>query len=137
MLTETVKQLVIPIRRDSDIVLACQKGRILAEQIGFRGDNQVVIVITISELAGNIVRYTRGGEIILKVVQEGQRRGLMIVAQDNGPGIVDIEQALQDGFSTGNGLGLGLPGVRRLMDEFEIVSEVDQGTTVITRKWLR
>lgn len=125
----------IPIRRDTDIVLACQKGRTLAAQQGLSNNDQVVIVIAISEIARNILLYAGHGEIALIPVQQDHRSGVMIIARDQGPGIPDIGRALQDGYSTGGGLGLGLSGAKRLMDEFEIVSTVGQGTTVTMRKW--
>ena len=81
--------------------------------------------------------YADHGEIVLSAVQRGGQRGVLVIARDGGPGIPDIEQAMYDGFSTGKSLGLGLPGARRLMDEFEIVSEVGKGTTITMRKWTR
>jgi serine/threonine-protein kinase RsbT len=129
----------VPIRHDGDVVVACQKGRALAAQLGFSRDDQVVVAIAISEMARNIVKYAgRGeGEIVLSLVQQGGKHGMVAVARDEGPGIPDIERALRDGYSTGEGLGLGLPGARRLMDEFEIISKVGRGTTVTMRKWKR
>jgi len=118
-------------------VVACQKGRALAARLGFSSDDQVIVVIAISEVTRNIVRYARTGEIILSPIRRGDRRGIVVVARDEGPGIPDIEQALQDGYSTGGGLGLGLSGAKRLMDEFEIVSTVGKGTTIEMRKWKR
>ena len=125
----------VPIRRDTDIVLACQKGRTLAAQQGFSDNDQVVVVIAISEVARNILLYAGHGEIILTPIQQDHRSGVMIIARDQGPGIPDIDRALQDGYSTGGGLGLGLSGAKRLMNEFEIVSAVSQGTTVTMKKW--
>src|SRR5262249_57745359 len=95
-----------------------------------------LMAAAISELGRNILEYAKTGEILFKPVEKGGRTGIAIAARDEGPGIPDVAQALQDGYSTGNGLGLGLPGARRLMDEFEIVSEVGTGTTVIVRKWV-
>ena len=94
-----------------------------------------LIATAISELARNIVQYARQGEIVLSAV-EGSRRGIQIVARDHGPGISDLELAMRDGYSTGGSLGLGLPGARRLMDEFAIDSEVGKGTTISMKKWL-
>jgi len=128
-------EIYVPIRRDIDIVLVCQKGRALAAQLGFSTKDQAIVVIAISEVARNIIKYARQGEILLSPVQQGDKQGLVIVGRDNGPGIANIEQALQDGYSTGQGLGLGLPGARRLMDEFEVISQVGQGTTVTMKKW--
>jgi serine/threonine-protein kinase RsbT len=132
---DTKSEICIPIGRDTDIVLACQKGRTLAAQLELSGNDQVIIVIAISEVARNIFQYAGQGEIVLSSVQQDERQGVQIVARDNGPGIADIERVLQDGYSTSGGLGLGLSGARRLMDEFEIVSKMDQGTTVTMKKW--
>ena len=88
-------------------------------------------------MARNIVSYAGNGEIVMRVVRQGQRRGITVVARDRGPGIADIERAMKDGFSTSRGLGLGLPGSKRLMDEFELVSEVGKGTEITMTKWER
>jgi serine/threonine-protein kinase RsbT len=127
---------VIPISSAADIVTARQRGRALAEKIGFIGSDLTVIATAISELARNILEYAKTGEVVLSLGQKGSRVGIAIVARDTGPGIPDLSKALQDGYTTGRGLGLGLPGVRRLVDEFEISSEVGRGTTVIVRKWV-
>ena len=126
----------VPVVRDTDIVTARQLGRELAAKTGFTGSDLTVIATAISEVARNIISYARTGEIRLNIATNGGRRGLLVVAQDHGPGIHDIDQAMRDGFSTGKSLGLGLPGARRLMDDFEIVSEVGKGTTVTMHKWL-
>ena len=125
----------VPIERDVDIVTARQRGRELAVEAGFTGSDLTLIATAISEVARNIVVYAERGEIRLGIANKNGRPGVQVVAADNGPGIPDIDQAMQDGFSTGRSLGLGLPGARRLMDEFEIVSEVGKGTTVTMRKW--
>jgi serine/threonine-protein kinase RsbT len=122
---------------DTDIVLARQKGRALAVTLGFSASDATLVATAISELARNIVLYAGQGEIILKRLDHGDRTGVSVVARDEGPGIPDIDHAMQDGYSTSGRLGLGLPGVRRLMDEFEIVSEVGKGTCVTVRKWAR
>ncbi len=127
----------VPINSDTDIVTARQSGRELAAQIGFTSTDLAIIATSISELARNIVSYARTGEVVISVVQQGTKHGIMIVAKDRGPGIPDIEQAMKDGYSTAKGLGLGLPGTKRLMDEFEIVSAVRNGTTVTVKKWRR
>jgi serine/threonine-protein kinase RsbT len=103
--------------------------------LGFSSDDQVVVVIAISEVARNIVRYAQTGEIILAPVRQEHRHGVVVTARDEGPGIPDIEQALQDGYSTGGGLGLGLSGAKRLMDEFKITSQVGKGTMIEMIKW--
>ncbi|MDY7080470.1 MAG: anti-sigma regulatory factor [Chloroflexota bacterium] len=135
MLDETVSGTRVPIRCDNDVVVASQKGRGLAAKLGLSNDDQMAIVVAILEVARNIIKYARSGEIVLSSVRQGGRCGIAIVARDRGPGILDVERALQDGYSTGQGLGLGLPGARRLMDEFKIVSEVGKGTTIEMKKW--
>ncbi|MGH9477036.1 MAG: anti-sigma regulatory factor [Terriglobales bacterium] len=127
----------IPIRTDRDIVLARQQGRAAGASAGFVDTDLTLIATAISELARNIVTYARHGEIEIRVVSDDHRRGLVIVARDEGPGITDIQRALQDGYSTSGGLGLGLPGVRRLMDSFDIFSKPGEGTTVHVAKWIR
>jgi serine/threonine-protein kinase RsbT len=127
----------IPIRSGADIVTARLEGRQLAAQAGFCGTDLTVIATAISELARNIVEYAGNGVIILALVQDGSKKGVRVEARDDGPGIPNVELAMQDGYSTGGGLGLGLPGTRRLMDEFVINSRVGEATTVITTKWIR
>jgi serine/threonine-protein kinase RsbT len=129
------EELRILIASEGDIVIARQQGRTLAGQLGASRSAMTLVASAISELARNIVQYAREGEIVLSVVEES-RRGIQIVARDHGPGIPDLELAMRDGYSTGGSLGLGLPGARRLMDEFAIDSEVGKGTTVLMRKWL-
>jgi serine/threonine-protein kinase RsbT len=128
-------EIRVPINSDQDIVGARQKGRTLAAELGFSSADATLIATAISELARNIVSYARRGEIRLQRIQNTVRQGIMVVALDEGPGIRDVAQALRDGFSTSGSLGLGLPGVRRLMDEFEIASKPGLGTTVTVRKW--
>jgi serine/threonine-protein kinase RsbT len=125
----------IQIGSDVDIVKARQEGRRVAAEVGFSLTDMVLIATAISELARNIVRYARNGEIAIRSLSNSAHSGIEVVARDEGPGIKDVEQVLQVGFSTSAGLGLGLPGVRRLMDEFEIQSKLGYGTTVTTRKW--
>jgi len=128
-------EIRVPINSDQDIVGARQKGRTLAAELGFSAADATLIATAISELARNIVSYARRGEIQLQRIQNTVRQGIVVIASDQGPGIRDVAQALQDGFSTSGSLGLGLPGVRRLMDDFEIASIPGQGTTVTVRKW--
>lgn len=130
-------ELRLAIGSDVDIVGARQKGRELAAECGFSLGDQTVIAAAVSEVARNIVLYARSGEILFRTLSDGDRHGLMVVARDDGPGIRDIARALQDGFSTSGGLGLGLPGAKRLMDEFEVVSGPGRGTTVTMKKWRR
>jgi serine/threonine-protein kinase RsbT len=125
----------VAINSDQDIVTARQEGRALALELGFSTGDATLIATSISELARNIVSYARKGEVTLKSVLVSGRQGISITASDKGPGIRDIRQAMRDGFSTSGSLGLGLPGVRRLMDEFEIVSQQGLGTTVTVKKW--
>lgn len=125
----------IPIAGDSDIVAVRQYGRDLAARIGFSLTDRTLIATAISEVARNITTYAGHGEIRCEPICGG-RHGLLVVAIDEGPGIADLDRALEDGYSTGQGMGLGLPGAKRLMDEFEIRSEPGKGTTVTMRKWL-
>lgn len=124
------------IASEADIVRARQTGRSLALQLGFGAADAILIATAISELARNIVLYARRGRITFRVLGSNPRCGLEVVADDEGPGIPDLQQAMEVGYSTSSGLGLGLPGVRRLMDEFQIASEVGRGTTVTARKWI-
>ena len=110
--------------------------RYLAAEAGFDETNQVLIATAASELATNVVKYAKEGEVVLKIVQRDRQLGIQIIARDNGPGISDIEQVMQDNFSTSKGsLGLGLPSVQRIMDEFKIESQPGQGTIVSAVKW--
>ena len=127
----------VPIDREADIVTARQKGRALANALGFSSTEQTIIALAISEIARNIVTYAQHGSVLLTQVEGGGRKGITIVARDDGPGIADIELAMRDGYSTGKSLGVGLPGAKRVMDDFEIVSALGHGTTVTMTKWLR
>ncbi len=130
-------ELVVPIRMDADVLVARQKARELAKSLKFSSSELTLVATAISEVARNIVTYAKQGEIVLSLVIQGRRRGIRVVAKDQGPGIADIERAMQDGFSTSSSLGLGLPGSKRLMDEFDIVSAVGKGTIVTMTKWER
>ena len=130
-------ELRLPIAADVDVVQARQQGREVAADAGFTSGDQTVIAAAISEIARNILMYAKRGEIILSVVANGDRQGVVVVARDQGPGIRDVARALQDGYSTSGGLGLGLPGARRLMDEFDLTSVAGEGTTVTMKKWRR
>ncbi len=125
----------IAIASDRDVVQARQRGRALALELGFSASEATLIATAISELSRNIVSYAGHGEITLRSTTVGGRLGLVIVAADSGPGIADVELAIRDGYSSSGGLGLGLPGVRRLMDEFELISAPGRGTTVMVTKW--
>ena len=128
-------ELRLAIASDADVIAARQQGRDLAAQHGFSAGDQTVIAVAISEIARNIVRYAKAGEVLLRAVNSANRTGIVVIARDQGPGIRDVELALQDGYSTSGGLGLGLPGARRLVDEFDIQSEIGKGTTVTMKKW--
>jgi serine/threonine-protein kinase RsbT len=128
---------LVPIGHESDIVIARQKGRELAAAGGFSRTEQTLIATAISEVARNIIEYAHKGEVILDILESGGRRGIVVVARDNGPGIADPDLAMRDGFSTGNSLGMGLPGAKRLMDELALTSAVGIGTTVTMKKWVR
>jgi serine/threonine-protein kinase RsbT len=128
-------EIRVAINSDQDIVGARQRGRTLAAELGFSSADATMIATAISELARNIVSYARKGEIQLQKMQNAEHQGLMVIASDDGPGIPDVRQAMRDGFSTSGSLGLGLPGVRRLMDEFQIVSQPGRGTVVTVKKW--
>ena len=126
----------INITHEVDIAIATSEARVLAEAGGFKETEQYMIATAVSELARNIFRYAVKGEIIIKIIEEKTKKGIEIVAQDNGSGIEDIGKAMTDHFSTSaDSLGLGLPGVQRLMDEFEIESNSKQGTKIVARKW--
>ena len=127
----------MPITNDSDAVAARQKGREIAAANGFSSTDQTLIATAISELARNIVSYAKQGEIEVAAITDRGRRGIQVIARDEGPGIPDIGLAMRDGYSTGNSLGLGLPGAKRLMDEFELASTPGTGTTVTMKKWAR
>jgi serine/threonine-protein kinase RsbT len=127
----------IRIASDSDVLVARRKGRELVDQAGFSLTDVALIATVISELARNILLYAEHGDIVLTLLDEGGKRGILVVAADEGPGIPDVTRAMQDGYSTSGGLGLGLPGVKRVMDEFEIVSLMGRGTTVTAKKWKR
>ncbi len=134
---EYEKEVRVPVSTDMDLVTARRHGRVMAEQLGLSASEATLVATAISELARNIVNYARTGEIHVSLVNDGGRRGIAVVARDQGPGIADIKLAMQPGYSTSNGLGLGLPGVRRIMDDFDIASEPGRGTTIVVTKWKR
>jgi len=126
----------VRIQNSADIVSARQQGRSLAAQVGFSHSNLTIIATAISEVARNIVEYAKEGEVIITLINDASKKGVEIVASDNGPGIADVSTVMRDGYSTGKGLGIGLPGARRLMDEFAIASAVGTGTIVTMKKWV-
>ena len=120
---------------EMDIVQARQAVRSWAVQMGFRLVEQTKMVTAASELARNTVNYGGGGSMTLNVLNDGTKQGLQLVFEDHGPGIPDLEQAMKDGYTSGGGLGMGLGGAKRLMNEFEITSQVGEGTRVTTTRW--
>jgi len=127
----------VPIAHEADIVTARRIGRELAAQRGFSSTQQTLIATAISEVARTIVEYAKRGEIVLSAIEGEGRRGILVIAQDSGPGIPDLDLAMRDGYSTTRSLGMGLPGAKRLMDEFALLSTIGAGTTVTMKKWLR
>jgi serine/threonine-protein kinase RsbT len=125
----------VEISHESDIVVARREGRALAAPLGFTGGELAVIATAISEVARNIVVYAKRGEVVLRLVESNGRKGIRVIAADQGQGIADLGLAMKDGYSTSRGLGLGLPGCKRLMDEFAIDSTLGKGTTVTMTKW--
>lgn len=128
-------QIRVPVARDSDLITARREGRLLAEQLGFSSSEATLVATAISELARNIVNYAAPGEIVISFARLPYRSVITVMARDQGPGIADIGLALREGYSTSGSLGLGLPGVRRIMDEFYIDSAPGAGTTVTVSKW--
>jgi serine/threonine-protein kinase RsbT len=135
--SESDVEVCVPVLSDNDLVVARRSGRALAVQAGFTSGEATLVATAISELARNIVTYAGTGEVFLRLVNGDSRVGVTVVARDQGPGIVNIKLAQQEGYSTSGGLGLGLPGVRRIMDEFDIVSAPGSGTTITVTKWKR
>ena len=129
-------QILCPIGRDVDVYVAISRGREMATSVGFGEIDRTRIEIVILELTRNILVHAGRGELRLETLEDAGRRGMAVEAQDSGGGIADIELALRDGYSTAQTLGAGLPGVRRLMDEFTIESKVGEGTRVRAVKWL-
>ncbi|WLR51058.1 anti-sigma regulatory factor [Bacillus tianshenii] len=130
-------QSCVNIQKEWDIVAARQLGRNVAKELGFGSVDQARVATAISELARNIYLYAGAGKICIEPAHDSGRPGLMIVASDAGPGIKDIRRVMEDGYSTSGGLGSGLPGVKRLMDDFTIESALNKGTEIVVYKWLR
>jgi serine/threonine-protein kinase RsbT len=128
----------IAIESDADVVTARQRARALAVGLDMPSTDQTLLATAISEIARNITTYANRGEVLIDIVRDARgRRGVRVVARDEGPGIENLERALTDGYTTGGGLGLGLPGARRLVDEFDIETAPGVGTTVTLVKWTR
>jgi serine/threonine-protein kinase RsbT len=128
----------IAIESDNDVVTARQRARELAAMVDLTSTDQTLLATAISEVARNITTYAKRGEVLLSIVRDnGGREGIRVVARDRGPGIENVDLAMQDGYTSGGGLGLGLPGARRLVDEFDIETAPSEGTTVTLVKWSR
>lgn len=130
-----LKHETLPVRSETDVVLVRQAVRKAAAELGFSLVDQTKVVTAASELARNVLVHGGGGSARLEILTEGARKGLRLILEDQGPGIPDIDLALRDGYTTGGGLGLGLGGSKRLVNEFDIVSRVGEGTRVTITKW--
>jgi serine/threonine-protein kinase RsbT len=130
-------EIRVAIRTDADVVTARQEARTMGAGLGFSSTDLTLLATAISEVARNITTYAGEGEVTLRALDEDGRNGIEVLATDQGPGIADVELAMQDGYTTGNGLGLGLPGTRRLVDDFELRTTPGAGTTVRLVKWTR
>ena len=129
--------ITLPVAGEPDIVAARQEARRLAAEAGFAGSDLTLIATAVSEVTRNIVVHAGKGEVSMGRITSGGRDGILIVARDSGPGIADLDLALQDGYSTVESLGLGMPGAKRLVDEMDVETEPGVGTVVTLRKWLR
>lgn len=134
-----ITEAQVPITGEDGIVASRQRAREVARSLGFGAVDQSRIATAVSELARNIVRYATDGrgEFVIREVQASGRAGIEIIVSDNGPGIADLDEAMRDGFTSGGGMGMGLPGTRRLMDEMTVDSALGKGTRVTIRKWRR
>ena len=130
-------EIRVAIRTDADVVTARQEARTMGAALGFSSTDLTLLATAISEIARNITTYAGEGEVTLRVRSETGRAGIEVVATDDGPGIANVELAMQDGYTTGNGLGLGLPGTRRLVDDFELETTPGAGTRIRLVKWTR
>lgn len=130
------KEERIEISREIDVAEASSEARRLALALGFNKTEQYMISTAVSELARNICLYAMKGEITIRVLERRSKKGIEVVAEDEGPGIQDVAKAMKDHFSTSEGLGLGLPGTKRLMNEFSIDTERKRGTKITARKWI-
>ncbi|MEO6038601.1 MAG: anti-sigma regulatory factor [Saprospiraceae bacterium] len=126
---------LIPIFKEPDVILFRNRLKEYATKIGMGLVNQTKLITAASELTRNMLKYAGGGNALIQVVNEGPQNGIRVIFEDEGPGIADIHQAMQDGFSTGKSLGLGLPGAKRLVSDFDIESELGKGTVVKILKW--
>lgn len=129
------REVRVPIDSATDVVEARQQARALAADAGFSTCDATLITTAVSEMTRNVLEYAGRGEVVISLLKRGAKSGVQIVVQDQGPGIADIAQVMQDGYSSRKGMGIGLPGTKRLMDEFEIRSRVGSGTMVTMKKW--
>jgi serine/threonine-protein kinase RsbT len=134
MIEETPVKIV-PVNTEQDVIVARQECRSLAQRLGFSPVDQARITTAVSELARNIVVYGVRGSVTLVELLDGDRKGLQIAFDDEGPGIADVDTAMQQGFTSGKGLGAGLPGSQRLMDEFVLRTAPGEGVHITVRKW--
>lgn len=127
----------LQVRRKQDLVLIRAYGRSLAARLGFSKNDQTLIATALSELGRNVLQYAGSGNVRLSGNEPMEQKGITIVVTDQGPGIQNVEQAMTEGFSTGKGMGIGLTGAQRIMDQFEVESQIGKGTTITMRKWVR
>ena len=132
-------EIRLPLAGEDDLIVARQHARAIAGALGFGAVDQSRIATAVSELARNVLRYAEGGrgEVLIRTLTTGRDQGIEIVVSDAGPGIADVELAMRPGYTSGRGLGMGLPGTKRLMDEMEMESALGRGTVVTIRKWRR
>lgn len=135
MITTVLNKDEMLIEREQDVILFRNRVKEFAAKIGMSLVNQTKLITAASEIVRNMLRYANGGKTLIEVVSKGRENGVRLIFTDNGPGIADINQAMKDGFSTGRSLGLGLPGAKRLVSEFDIKSTVGKGTIVTLVKW--
>ncbi|QJW91420.1 anti-sigma regulatory factor [Spirosoma taeanense] len=133
---ETLSTETLPIRQESDVILLGQLIRQQSTQVGMSSLNKTKLVTAASELARNMLNYAVNGRVEIERIRRHHKIGIRLTFADKGPGIADIDKAMLDGYSTGSGMGVGLPGAKRLVDEFSLISVIDEGTTIIVIKWL-
>ena len=131
----TLNKETIDVYKETEVVLLRNRVREYAVKIKMGLVNQTRLITATSELVRNMLKYAAGGEVLIETVSKGRENGIRLTFADKGPGIANVQQAMKDGFSTGKSLGLGLPGTKRLVNEFDIMSEVNKGTTVTILKW--
>lgn len=133
---KTIEDTSFAVSTDKDVVQIREHARDMAGTLGFSRNDRTMITTVVSEICRNILEYAQRGELRIKLVNNNSQKGLQIIACDDGPGIADVKKAMQDGYSTGRGMGVGLPGSKRIMDEFEIESKPGKGTKITMCKWL-